>query len=405
MTILALVALLAASSPGMAQEASESAPEEIAEAYPVEEWRDAGEAEGIRWDFRVGRFELRMDQRIEVAYTGRIRSEDLEPRDVEHDLFLKSWVRSRETGDWLAESAPVEYSVEAEIPNNVDIEFNMTLFVTPGDFDLVVLLVDRTTGRHSLGIERMEIDNPDDDWFPNAYAHVPVVEFPDTNWLSDPIETEGTGNLVMPLVTERPLDVEVIAMLSTPEQHMERGSIDGHRDNMQDTLVALSQLDIANGTLSVIGLDLVQRRQVFEQTGIEELDVEALDEALDEANQHAISLDDLLARTENPAFLREFVESRVSPYIGPPDPETSLKVFVFISGITRFDDDADIRQLRLDGECACVAFHIRIRLFLRDLFDQIEEIIDPLDPETYSINNPSDLRGALGRMVRELEEY
>lgn len=373
--------------------------------FPLEEWRDAGEIEEIRWDLRVGPDELRMDQRIEVVYSGRIRSADLDQLDIAHDLFLKTWVRSRDTAEWVGESDSLAFSVEAGIPDNVDIEFDVSLFVAPGDYDLFVLLVDETTGRRSLEIERMDVDNPDDDWFPEAYARIPRVEFPDTTWLRDPIESPGTGDLLMPLVTERPIDLEVIAMFSTPEQHIGNSGYDDHQDNMRAAMVALSELDLSNGTLSAIGLDLIGRRQVFEQTDIEELDHARLEEALEAANRFAISLDDLMARTENPAFLRDFVESRVSPYLGPEDPDAPLKVFVFLSGITRFDDDADVEEIRLEDNCACLAYHVRIRLFLRDLFDQVEDIIAPLDPETHSINTPNDLRRAIGRIVRELEAY
>ena len=80
-------------------------------------------------------------------------------------------------------------------------------------------------------------------------------------------------------------------------------------------------------------------------------------------------------------------------------------MLIFLMGVTRFDDDADVEEMTLEGDCDCVAFHVRIRQANQDLFDQIDDILDPLDPESFNVLTPEDLRRAFGRIARDLSRY
>jgi hypothetical protein len=268
-------------------------------------------------------------------------------------------------------------------------------------------MADQTTRQHSLKLERVRVDEVDDEPFPDAFAQVPRIEFPDKDWADDDENvSDGTGDLIMPVVTTRPIDVEVIAGMSTPEQWSSIGASRRHTENITDALTALGQLDIEHGTLSISGLDLIRRQLAFDRPNVDGLNLEALREAFRSTNPGFISVDDLASRIENPGFLRGFVEEAIADTVGiPPDPALPLKVLIVVMGVTQFDDDADVEEIRMDGECDCVAYHIRMRQNLSDLFDQVEGIIDPLDPDRYDVLHPEDLRKAIGRIVEDLERF
>jgi hypothetical protein len=376
---------------------------------PFREWLDEGVTEEINWDIDIDDAELRMDQRIDLTFSASVRVRDLEPRDVDHRLALWSWILDSEAAI-QTHSGPIQYVVGSDVPRNAEIQFTKRLFVTPGEYTVSILLYDETTGQHNLARERVRVDEIDDEPFPEAFSGIPVAEFPITEQFGDLTEIEVTGDLVMPIRTRRPLEVELIAALSAPDNRSTERQRIRHTYNISRALTALSQLDPGRGSISISGLDLVRRKQLFDQRNVGELDSTGLLEAFAAANPPSISIDALAQRHLNPTFIKEFIEKQMAGRVIEGGTElsridTPLKVLILVTGFTLFDDDSNVSEVELEGRCDCRVYHIRMRQNLRDLFDDVDNILKPLYADTFNILTPQDLRDAMGEIVEDLERF
>ena len=61
--------------------------------------------------------------------------------------------------------------------------------------------------------------------------------------------------------------------------------------------------------------------------------------------------------------------------------------------------------MALEGRCDCRVYHVRIRQNIRDRFDDINGILDPLSTRTFNVLTPEDLRKAMGKIVADLERF
>src|SRR5262245_4348232 len=216
----ALIALLILSPFARA----EDAPPLDLRSIPISNWLNAGNHAEIPWDIRVRSPYLRIDQRMEVSYSARISAKELNRSGDEHELFLVSRISSPE-GEWLNEPRIVRHMISAELANHLDLQFLMRVVVQPGDYLLWITLYDRRTGKHNVAKRRLRVSELRGDPLSNLYRRMPLVEFPD---ISDSDKDDlgfVTGQLNLPVRNKRPLQVELISMLSPPEQWTGRSRI------------------------------------------------------------------------------------------------------------------------------------------------------------------------------------
>src|SRR5437879_9674447 len=140
---------------------------------------------------------------------------------------------------------------------------------------------------------------------------MPLVEFPQI----DESEQNGpgflTGRLYLPVHNKHALELELIATLRPPEQWTGRSRVlRSHNDNTIGAITALSQLELAGGTLSITGLDLVRHQVIFEEPSIHGPNWQSLMEALKKAQSPELSAQDLQGSKNNGAFFREFLCKR-----------------------------------------------------------------------------------------------
>jgi hypothetical protein len=287
------------------------------------------------------------------------------------------------------------------LPKSEQVRFNVRTLVKPGDYILWVVLYDRHTGRHSTAKRRIEVRDIGKDPLPYAYMSLPLVEFPKVVEIGNTTFEEVTTELNLPVENKHPIDVHIISTLSPPEQWSTRTRlVQRHEENLKGALDAFSQIDLENGSVSMTGLDLIRREVVFEQKNLDRLDWLNLRVGFEKAGSAAISADALSKRKENGAFFRDYLNQQLE---GEPRPEDPLRVFIVVSGSLLFENGADLAPLQLAGDCHCRVYHIRFRLSVNDVFDQLQNLMKPLHPRTFNIVTPIDLRKAVADIIQELE--
>ncbi len=378
----------------------------FAEDYPpldlhtiaISDWLNAGEHAEIPWNFMVRDPYLRVDQRLEVSYTVRLSSKDLNRSGNVHELFLISRV-STPDGEWLNEPNIVRHAIE-QLPKNVQAEFLMRVVVQPGDYLLWSVLYDRKTGKHNLAKRRMKVAELRGDPLPDLYRRMPLVEFPETDENNPNSVGFVSSQLYLPVHNKRPLKVELISMLSAPEQWTGRTRImRAHNDDTIGALAALSQMNLTEGSVSITGLDLVRHQVMFEQHKSESVQWASLMEAMKKAQSPDISAQALQDSKNNGAFFREILNKRLT---ADPQPDDGMRVIVVVTSSQLFENGSDLRPLQIEGDCNCRVYYLRFRLNVNDVFDQLEKFMKPLRPRVFNLLTARDLRKAIAEIVEEL---
>src|SRR5438093_6346332 len=370
-------------------------------SIPISDWINGGEQAEIPWDLRLSDPHLRIDQRLEVSYLIRLNAKDLNRTGKAHELFFVSRISSPD-GEWLDQPNIARYVVEQELPKGVQTQFFMRVCVQPGDYVLWLVLYDRQTGRHNVGRRRIRVPEFRRDPLPDIYRHMPLVEFPQI----DESEQNGPGfltsRLYLPVHNKHALEVELISTLSPPEQWTGRTrALRPHNDNTIGAIIALSQLELAGGTLSITGLDLVRHQVIFEEPSIRGPNWQSLMEALKKAQSPELSAQALQGSKNNGAFFREFLSRRINSDGFDRSP---TRVLILVTSSQSFPRGSDLTPLQVEGDCHCRVYHLRFRRNMADVFDEIEKIIKPLHPRTFNLITPRDLRKAIAEIVGDLEK-
>src|SRR5688572_3105048 len=125
-------------------------------SIPIADWIENGENTEIPWRLDVRNPVLRMDQRMEVAYSAVISGKQLRQSGTEHELFFVNRI-SDPDGEWLTPFAVARQFYEKELPNSAQVRFNMRAMVKPGEYVLWVVLYDRKTGHHNVARRRIQV--------------------------------------------------------------------------------------------------------------------------------------------------------------------------------------------------------------------------------------------------------
>ena len=369
-------------------------------SIPISDWLNAGEHAEIPWNFTVRGPFLRVDQRLEVVYTARISAKVLNRSGEKHELFLVNRISSPD-GEWLSEPNIVRHSLEGELPKNVQAEFLMRVIVQPGDYTLWSVLFDRKTGKHNLAKRRVRISEFRGDPLPDLYRRMPLIEFPEIDEQDSSGLGRVNGQLYLHVENKRPLQVELISMLSPPEQWTGRARVvRAHSDSTIGAVAALSQLDLAEGSLSITGLDLVRRQVLFEQHDLQNVEWIPFIEALKQAQSLNISAQALQGSKSNGAFFREVLSERLAADV----PSDIMRVIIVVTSARLFESGSDLRPIQIEGDCNCRLYYLRFRLNMNDLFDQLEKFMKPLHPRVFNLMNAWDFRKAIAEIVEDLEK-
>lgn len=379
--------------------AEDKAPPLDLRSIPISDWLNAGEHTELPWTFTVRQPSLRIDQRIEISYAARISGKDLNRSGKSHELFLVNRL-STPDGEWLNEPRIVRHTLEDQLPNNVQAEFTIRVVAQPGEYTLWAVLYDRKTGKHNLAKRRIHVPEMHGDPLPELYRRMPLVEFPETNDSNDNAFGFVNSQLYLPVHNKRPLQVELISMLSPPEQWTGRSRVMRvHNDDTLGALSALSQLDLSEGSLSITGLDLVRRQIMFEQHDFQNVEWSSLMNAMKKAQSPNITAAALQGSKNNGAFFRDFLNQRLASESPTGD---GMRVIIVVTSSRLFESGSDLRPVQIEGDCNCRLYYLRFRLNVNDVFDQLERFMKPLRPRIFNLIGARDLRKAIAEIVDDL---
>jgi hypothetical protein len=392
---------------------------------PLAQWIAAGPVAQIPWKVKIVAGGLSYHQRLVGNVDIQVDGKDMVGRP--HEGSLVCLVRlTDEQGN--AYQQHLEWgldNVKAATTGSI-MDFNFDPYVLPGVYRVLVVLWHTKNGEHSLMEKSLQIEPLKKDPLAEASSDLPRVEFSKENQsLDDLYQPDIQGKLHLPLATQRPLRVELLADV-TP-LGVRASAYRKTLGLLLPLLKTFSQIEVRNGTLGVEAFDLSHQRVSFEQEDLGTLDWEKLREVLPTSDPGVVGVRELQNRTQQAAFFRNEIARRLaakpretkerggidrgdSGRSGEGDP---LRVIILISTWYEFESGNDLTPVVPPADCKCLVFYLRFVaatdreghvVSTKAWKDDIEKLLGPLKPRVYEIDTPSSERQALADILNRVSQ-
>jgi hypothetical protein len=370
------------------------------QSIPLKEWLAEKDVTEIPWKVQVDKPQLRMDQRHSVAYSVRIRLNNVNEAAAGRDFVFVSIVSSID-GRWLIPPKAGKQPVKAMPAPKIQVQFNECVFARPGEYVLWLVLYDIKTGMHNVAKRRIQVLQLKDDPLPQMNSRLPLVEFPQLDGRDPQLMSTIPGRLFLPVDNKRPIGLELVAIVSPSEQWPGRLDIlNSQRRRVLAAVTTLAQMQLSNSSISVTGIDLVNRQIPFEQRDLRDLNWSALAAAFARpSDAKKVTVGALENSKIRGAFFRDMLAQRLR------NPAEPLRVIVVVSNNVLLEAGSDLEPLRLEGDCHCRFYHIRFPLNKDDVFDDIRQLIKRFQPKTFNVASARDLREAVAAIASDIATF
>lgn len=429
---LLFAALLFAAGPLLAQDAtSREVPPEI----PFAEWITEAKRADLPWSINVSSPRLSILQRLTVEFRVKVPAKALYLLGPTYQLFLDIRLKPAGADAWLEEHQIAGTRLLERMPRENYLEFSMHALVLPGNYTVGFILFDGVSGMRSVATRTLNVRPRSSDPLPEITRNLPPVEFfqrgVDQERESLP---ETKSRLWLPVVTRRPVHIELLVNFAAPEPTAGPPTLSGpmvsaernaktlraqHQrgvSRMLGVLKVFSQMEIPNGSLHITALDIVRRNVFFEQDAGGELDWPRLQAALGKLNPLSIPVQALEGRRQNAAFFREVLQHRFPPPApmashggnggsdaAPSSPEP-LRVFIVISSPVVFARGADLAPAVFPRGADYRVYHLQYRLGGGYIWDDLPRVLRELGPQRFELQTAEDFRRAIARLLADLRQ-
>ncbi len=380
---------------------------------PFEIWMKEGPRLEIPWNVEVRPSRLSISQRYIVRLGVSVDSKKLAAAGERHELLIAAGFQLKD-GSWHPNRGMLAAHIDKVPPKNTRLEFVMQAFLLPGDYTVGIALADRRTGKRSVVQRRVRVSGMSGDPLRDSIRTLPAVDFIQSERAllrGEPMEIYS--KLFLPVNTRRPIRVDVMANYTPSFEYAGRRvpqqMVTGLMTGM---LRVFSQLDVKNGALNLMALDLGRRKIIFEQYDQRDFDFAGLRDGLSTLNTATVDVRDLQNRLEAGAFFRKTLAERLAEPRhdrssggdgAPSNGDEPVRVIVVLSTPVLFERHTDLAPLPVEGDCHCRVFHLRYRLGSQNLFDDLSRVMQRLRPTAYDVDSPEAFRRALAKILAEIE--
>jgi hypothetical protein len=313
--------------------------------------------------------------------------------------------------------------------------FTWGAYALPGNYKVAVALYDKKSGEHDYAENMFHVDRLKNDPLPEAWNDEPSFEYwdPLTDSIDAMFRPDVEGRLHMPIRSEKPLHVEVLADL-TPSDYF-HGSYDFYHLYLGGALPlfkAFTQLSLANGSLQAAALDLVKKQVTFAQNDLSEKEVDwkKLKLTLESANgPGVVDVRNVQHGGQNPVFLRDEIVRRMGKAAGSEGPE----VFIIVGSPMDSYSFQDLPPLYMaEGHDVRVFYVQYVPLSVQSIYvgaegpiimgrrnhggrtvvrrpifatspANVQKMLKPLKVEAFQVSTPEDARKVLARILNEIK--
>jgi hypothetical protein len=398
-------------SPAAWGQAEAPSTESIFAATPFDRWAAEAPAVQIPWKVRAFSPGLSLHQRLIAHVEIEIKGRELVQRSEHGRMITLLRITSPEGRQSLDYGLIDLKQIKPELRKHTWVS-TWDAFILPGEYKIEVALYDATSREHSFQRSELHVAPLRDDPLPGSWAGLPSVEFwgPITDERDTIFHSDIAGALNLPLRTERPLQLEVLADLTPSDLfHGSTRFYSRYLNVMLPLMKALSQITLANGSMRVAALDLRRREVTFEQDQVKQLDWLRLKKVVAPENGPAtINVKGLEQKHESPDFLRDELLRRLSAFhetAGNPA-QKPLHVFVVLGSPMDFYAFHRFPPIPQEETEDCVVYYLQFELYnpqyASGALGSVRKMMKPLPIHTFQVRSPQSIRHALARILDDV---
>jgi hypothetical protein len=420
---------------------------------PYQEWLKLPDRREIPWEVKFSPPQLTYDQRQMVELRVMLSGRSLQRESVHRDLQMLVKVGTGE-GHWFDDDSYMRMELTQKVVRQHDMHFVTRMYLAPGRYWVAVMLYDSVLNRRNLVREWVEVAAIKGDPLPQLNRDLPPLEFvspgaatfskeashlDDLGWTHDfpsqhlphrgragfprpeddsprpasaaaeesgPLEPTAIKRRI-PLDTPRPVQIDVLINFSPSAQFTGMAREYHHTAEVFWQIAqVLSQLDVPHGCVRLTGVDVLGRQVLFEQLDVRQIDWTKLAAAISGISSGTVDVGSLQGRKETAAFFRDAVEhllTRSEPGCNTPPAAPPLHVYVIAASGMVFPAGTHREPVGMAAEGNRRVYYLRAALSRRNQWDEMEDIVKPLNPRLLTFDDPMHFRKALGSIVSDLQ--
>src|SRR5450432_655974 len=401
---------------------------------PFDQWQKQGPMRQIPWKVTAAGSGLSFHQRLVSKIAIELPGSELIQRRQDGRLILLVQVTDNAGHAYRNFGILELQSLKPELAKS-DVVFSWGAYALPGDYKVAVAMYDKKSGEHDFAENTLHVDRLKNDPLPEAWKDEPSFEYwdPLIDTMDAMFRPDVEGRLHMPVTTEKPLHVEVLADL-TPSDYF-HGSYDFYHLYLRGALPlfkAFTQVALTNGSMQAAALDLVKQRVTFAQDDVHKKDVDwkKLKLTLESSNgPGVVDVRNVQHGGQNPVFLRDELVRRMGKAAGSEGPE----IFIIVGSPMDSYSFQDLPPLYLaEGHDVRVFYIQYVPLALHSIAlgsDQsyimgqhnhqsriiarrpilasspanVQKMLKPLKVNAFQVSTPEDARKVMARILDEIK--
>jgi len=379
-----------------------------------DQWQAEGPREQIPWKVHLLPARLSIHQRLEMAVEVLVPGGEVVKRRTDGQLIMLVQITDV-SGQRYRNHGVLELGEIKPEVSKIDAQFFWGAFVLPGQYEIALALYDKVTGEHNFFTNTTHVGPLRNDPLPNLWLGLPKVEFwsPDARGLDRIYRNDTEGRLHIPLITKRPLHLEVISDLTPTDLFGgDYGAYQSYLHGVLPLMKALSQIKLSNGSVSLAALNLDQRQISVDQPNLKEIDWPLLKAAVGPGHgPGVVAVKSLLERKHSPAFLREELVRRMGAVPDAPAPAGEpLPVFVVITAPMDPYSFPDLPPIAV-ADPGCVIFYLQydfLGLVEARRLDggsaNVVKMLKPLRVRSFTVRSAESIRQALSKILEEISQ-
>jgi hypothetical protein len=399
-SVIAILVILC--SPGIAPGA-----DEVSLPFDIDQWLGYSKREDFSWSVSVSKPYLTFQQRFVVGVRGQISGSRLPKSENGNDLHFLMEVASEDNAKvpgYAYDNVPVP----PDIDEPYDVNFSSSVYLRPGGYTITLIVYDSVSGKGNVQRKQVKVSPLKNDELPELDR-----DFKDIEFVTQTSEIFQSGREWLPVGNNRCLCIDIVANVPLDRNQSNREEFGRHYSNPIYVLRAvsvLSHLGLQNGRIRVSLLDALQVKTVFNRKNADNIDWQDTDWDLSyRENSQTIDYGTIKAQTEASAYLLNLLNKIMKEDECTLKAKFPAKIVIVISGPMKFAKRTPVMQFN-PGEVTqngtpVYFFYFRMpnNLTLGSSDDDLDEMLDPVELQTYTVMDPRSFRTALATFISQLE--
>ena len=375
-------------------------------AVPFEQWTAEGAKAELPWRPRITSPKLTLHQRIAVGLEVELDGNELIKRCCDGQAIALVEIRDQQGRTYRNYGDKDLKDAKPGLRQSI-VSLSWQVFLLPGEYNATIAFYYTGRNGHSITSRRIHVASLKHEPLPGSWQDLPAVEFcdPQPEGLDAFLLPNTEGRLRLPAKASRRIHVDILENLTPyPSERREPKLYTDRLSMFLPLLKTFSQLQVENGSLGLLLLDLTRRRVIFDQQDISQGQVSwtNLKDAMAANSVTAVDVHDL----EQGEQFGEFFGSEITRRLNETPSDGAMRVLIVISGPMDLGSRAAIEIApSTRGNFAIFAASVEpSQQNLERSMDGIGKALRELKPKVFTVDSAQRVREALAAILRDISQ-